>query len=55
MTQWCTICNAAPSDGILTIESPFDEGHTMTIEACQDCVNKLPWEGGIVKKENDHV
>lgn len=56
MTFWCSICNSAPSDGQLTIENPVNPGGTpVVIEACQSCVDKLDWEGGIVKKENDHA
>ena len=55
MTYWCTICNSAPSDGQLTIENPIDaQAEPLVIEACKSCVYSLDWEGGIVKKENDH-
>lgn len=56
MVQWCAICNAAPSDGQLTIENPIDpDDGPMEIEACTKCVYSLDWEGGIVKKVNDHA
>jgi methylaspartate ammonia-lyase len=56
MAQWCSICNAAPSDGTLKIENPFDsQGEPVDIEACLKCVESLDWEGGKVKKENDHA
>lgn len=35
--EWCTICQAAPSDGRLTIE--IENGDQLEIEACQNCVN----------------
>lgn len=54
--QWCAICNAAPSDGMLKIENPFDpNGEPIDLEACTKCVESLNWEGGKVKKENDHA
>jgi len=56
ITQWCAICNAAPSDGTLKIENPFEpNGQPIDLEACTKCVYSLNWEGGTVKKENDHV
>jgi hypothetical protein len=56
MVQWCALCNAAPSDGTLKIENPFDpNGEPIDLEACAKCVEELPWEGGKVKKENDHA
>jgi hypothetical protein len=57
IAQWCSICNARPSDGKLTVENPIEpNGEPVEIEACEDCVFKLDWKGGIVmKKENDHV
>lgn len=56
MVQWCNICNAAPSEGQLTIENPVDAKlEPVVIEACTSCVYNLDWEGGIVKKVNDHA
>ena len=49
LVQWCNICNAAPSDGVLKVENPFDpKGEPLDLEACIKCVEKLPWEGGKV-------
>ena len=56
MAQWCTLCNAAPSEGMLKIENPFDpNGEPVDLQACTKCVMSLNWEDGIVKKDNDHA
>lgn len=56
LVQWCAICNSRPGDGTLKIENPFDkDGPPVDLEACVQCVEKLHWEAGIVKKENDHA
>lgn len=51
---WCSLCNARPSDGQLTVEDPITK-EPLTIQACEICVNELDWEDGIVKKGNDHA
>lgn len=55
--QWCGICNSRPSDGTLKIENPDGPAYEpLVIEACQECVDKLPWKGGkVIIEENDHV
>lgn len=40
MIYWCSLCNAAPADGILTI---LRNGETQTedVKACNGCVERL--------------
>jgi methylaspartate ammonia-lyase len=41
---------------MLKIENPFDpNGEPVDLEACTKCVEELNWEGGKVKKVNDHA
>lgn len=52
MAQWCNLCNAHPSDGLLTVENPFEpNGEPVKLEACQSCVEDLPWKDGMVVSE----
>lgn len=44
IVQWCSICSAAPSDGILKIENPFDlTGDPIDLECCEECMRKQDW------------
>lgn len=42
--QWCNICNAAPSEGTLKIENPFDStAEPIDLECCEECMKKQDW------------
>lgn len=43
MTFWCSLCNAAPSEGVLTVEDPVTK-MPIELNACQACVDKLDWK-----------
>lgn len=41
---WCSLCNSAPSQGIL---KALDNGHEIELNACQSCVDKIKPEDWI--------
>lgn len=43
IVRWCSLCNSAKSDGLLTIV-PIGETEPVVIEACEYCVASIPKE-----------
>lgn len=42
VVQWCNICNAAPSEGVLTVLD--EEDNELKLDACERCVATIPKE-----------
>ena len=50
LTEWCSLCNAQPADGQLTmLDTTVDK--TVILPACKACVDKIPSEDWIDAKE----
>jgi hypothetical protein len=52
VVEWCNLCNARPSDGVLTILDP-ETNKPLDVQSCVFCVAAIPKEDWMLNDWKD--